>query len=386
MAYIVKFEISDLAGRPGNYAQTLNRDVNVFFGVNGSGKTSLLKILHSAMEKDASILENVPFSKAVVVVYSEDYGREFVYSIENTRSVETETKDKSAVTVDERVLTGVARVRRSRNLRWRSVPEIVAREKKITTWTHQYLPTSRLMHLLPEYVISGGNLEHHFDVQFEAFLQRYWSEFFGRIQQQVRIRQHQALVDILHQVLLTRDTKDVTRNLKWETAYHEMMTFLKRNNPGARGPGRAAFKKHYSENKLLRNIIGTIDSVERDIERETGASTKLDELVQRMFSGNKKVLFQAASLDVETSEKKKIGLRALSSGEKQLLYILLANCTVDISSIMIDEPEISMHVDWQNELISAMRGLNPRAQIIAATHSPEIIAGLDDSKIFRLGA
>jgi predicted ATP-dependent endonuclease of OLD family len=54
------------------------------------------------------------------------------------------------------------------------------------------------------------------------------------------------------------------------------------------------------------------------------------------------------------------------------------------SSLLIDEPEISMHIDWQQELISAMTTLNSSAQIILATHSPEIMADVDDDRIFRL--
>jgi len=51
---------------------------------------------------------------------------------------------------------------------------------------------------------------------------------------------------------------------------------------------------------------------------------------------------------------------------------------------MIDEPELSLHVDWQRRLVENMTLLNPSAQYIFATHSPEIMADVDDSKIFRL--
>ena len=65
----------------------------------------------------------------------------------------------------------------------------------------------------------------------------------------------------------------------------------------------------------------------------------------------------------------------LSSGEKQMLIILL---TVLIEkrqpyTIFMDEPEISLHVEWQQRLISLVRELNPQAQIILTTHSPAVI-------------
>lgn len=65
----------------------------------------------------------------------------------------------------------------------------------------------------------------------------------------------------------------------------------------------------------------------------------------------------------------------LSSGEKQLLVILLTVLVEDNkpSIIFMDEPEISLHFDWQKELIGYMIELNPNAQIIIATHSPALV-------------
>jgi ABC-type Na+ transport system ATPase subunit NatA len=56
MPYIKSFSIDRLAGRKDVTARTLNSGVNVFFGPNGSGKTSLLRILHSALLHKAELL------------------------------------------------------------------------------------------------------------------------------------------------------------------------------------------------------------------------------------------------------------------------------------------------------------------------------------------
>ena len=65
----------------------------------------------------------------------------------------------------------------------------------------------------------------------------------------------------------------------------------------------------------------------------------------------------------------------LSSGEKQLLVILLTALTEDLQPyvIFMDEPEASLHFEWQKKLISMVRKLNPNAQIILTTHSPAVI-------------
>ena len=39
-----------------------------------------------------------------------------------------------------------------------------------------------------------------------------------------------------------------------------------------------------------------------------------------------------------------------------------------------DEPELSLHVLWQEKLLKALRALNENAQLIVATHSPDIVA------------
>ena len=39
----------------------------------------------------------------------------------------------------------------------------------------------------------------------------------------------------------------------------------------------------------------------------------------------------------------------------------------------MDEPEISLHIEWQQRLIDLIRRLNPHVQIILSTHSPALI-------------
>ena len=65
----------------------------------------------------------------------------------------------------------------------------------------------------------------------------------------------------------------------------------------------------------------------------------------------------------------------LSSGEKQMLVILLTVLIEDGEpyALIMDEPEVSLHIEWQQSLISLIRSLNPHAQIILSTHSPALI-------------
>ncbi len=87
---------------------------------------------------------------------------------------------------------------------------------------------------------------------------------------------------------------------------------------------------------------------------------------------------------MKTDEGINIGLQALSAGEKHVLGIFIEALLAEGNSLMIDEPEISLHVDWQKNLIGSMRQLNPNTQLIMATHSPEIMAHVDDANIYRI--
>lgn len=81
----------------------------------------------------------------------------------------------------------------------------------------------------------------------------------------------------------------------------------------------------------------------------------------------------------------KIQLDQLSSGEKQILLILT---TVFLQEekpniLLMDEPEISLHINWQDHLIELIRKLNPNCQLILTTHSPNIFAnGWEDKIVF----
>ena len=65
----------------------------------------------------------------------------------------------------------------------------------------------------------------------------------------------------------------------------------------------------------------------------------------------------------------------LSSGEKQMLAILLTVLVEDQQPyvLFMDEPEVSLHIEWQKRLIELIMELNPNAQIILTTHSPAVI-------------
>ena len=71
----------------------------------------------------------------------------------------------------------------------------------------------------------------------------------------------------------------------------------------------------------------------------------------------------------------------LSSGEKQLLILLIEALLQkqEPHIFLADEPELSLHIEWQRKIIPAVIRLNPNAQVVVATHSPEVASGYPDS-------
>ena len=65
----------------------------------------------------------------------------------------------------------------------------------------------------------------------------------------------------------------------------------------------------------------------------------------------------------------------LSSGEKQMLAILLTVLVQDNQPyvLFMDEPEVSLHMEWQKRLIDLVMELNPNVQVIMTTHSPAVV-------------
>ena len=97
-------------------------------------------------------------------------------------------------------------------------------------------------------------------------------------------------------------------------------------------------------------------------------------LVNEFFIETGKELVIRESRLVFVQGKSIIELEKLSSGEKQLLLILLNVSLLEgkTAVVFMDEPEIALHVSWQYKLLDTLTNLNPEAQFIVTTHSPSI--------------
>ena len=111
------------------------------------------------------------------------------------------------------------------------------------------------------------------------------------------------------------------------------------------------------------------------------------ELIDGLFSHTKKKIDRDSN-DILFRDKNNnpINTYRLSSGEKHMIIMLLTTLIQDNQPaiMIIDEPENSLHTDWQRTLIENIRSLNPNAQLIISTHSPAIVMNGWQDKIFEI--
>lgn len=90
-----------------------------------------------------------------------------------------------------------------------------------------------------------------------------------------------------------------------------------------------------------------------------------------------------------SSTKEKVSFYNLSSGQKSIINTLLGISSVieNNSLVCIDEPEISLHPEWQEEIIQKLQEVffeTKGCHFLIATHSPQVVSGLKSKNGFIL--
>lgn len=146
-----------------------------------------------------------------------------------------------------------------------------------------------------------------------------------------------------------------------------------------------------SELIKINSVIEKAERLEQSKSKVTQPLSNFLNAVNKFIKGknNKKEICidKEGQLFLKTSHKPKIDLQLLSSGEKQIVtffaYLVFGLNNTNQSLFIVDEPELSLHLEWQLEFVDTLLELNPDIQLIFATHSPEIIGKRRD-KAFKL--
>lgn len=155
---------------------------------------------------------------------------------------------------------------------------------------------------------------------------------------------------------------------RWIVLYNQYMTFISNEVENIIKEGKGSLKQIKALYELPRYTF---------------------DLCTRLFGGNKHLqVSKKGELTVRLSDYNDtiIAPEELSSGEKQMLILLLSTLVQGKQKGVIfwDEPEISLHIAWQQQLIRVVRSINPNMQLIMATHSPNILFEGWENRVINL--
>lgn len=143
-----------------------------------------------------------------------------------------------------------------------------------------------------------------------------------------------------------------------------------------------------SELTKITNIISKAEKTEQSRKKTKQPIEMFVNTVNTFISngGSKKEIFVDldGNIRLKTSNQK-IDIYHLSSGEKQIVtffaYLIFGLETTNQSIFIVDEPELSLHLNWQRKFVDAIMSINQNVQLIFATHAPEMLGKHRDKAI-----
>lgn len=196
------------------------------------------------------------------------------------------------------------------------------------------------------------------------------------------------LKELLNDKIVVKETKQLTNKIKeYLSEYQSVIDAFKKIDFEKMMSGaskdqiilrkmlafNAQFDKIYRVGQIAINNMKQIENLHAPINR-------FERSVNMFFKeGNKEIKVGGSgdlyiinrNLGAETRQN----IFDLSSGEKQII-ILMAYLSFKASSkiFIVDEPEVSLHVSWQEKFVDALMEASPNNQFVLATHAPSIIA------------
>jgi predicted ATP-binding protein involved in virulence len=139
----------------------------------------------------------------------------------------------------------------------------------------------------------------------------------------------------------------------------------------------------------------------RDINFELPDLKQVRNAISTIIAPNARVYFSGATSaklmvewTMETGEKRELLLSQLSAGYRNMLALVmdfarrLAQANPDMENplaaeaiLMIDELDLHLHPTWQQKIIPDLKKVFPNTQIIATTHSPEVVTTVKQNQV-----
>ena len=342
---IQKLIVSNLNGKDSSVEILFNEDLNLFTGRNGCGKTTVLKILWFIQSGHIeNLIAEIDF-KSIQCDFTDVNNEPFCITISREDDVIIITglrKDSIILDRKEILRAGLRRRIPSASLFEDDIPPYYKNTTSI------FFPTFRR--------IEGG-----FGIED---LRRFDSNIMTEISVRLSSSNHRFVASIS-----TEDISDLVNaeyakrsesiNKQQQDGYKEIESIIKRGQTDS-----DKLLKYVTEGEKLRTDLLKPFSV-------------LGQLTESIFKDKGISLRNLTLGDVEHA----IDSDKLSSGEKQILSFLCYNTFKKNSCVFIDEPELSLHPDWQRKLISTLVEQGNNNQYFISTHSPFIYSKYPDKEI-----
>ncbi len=401
MYLISEVEISNFWNRL-NAKCRFNPDVNIIIGRNGTGKTTFMNILHAALSVDIDEMANSEFEKIKIILQKGRQTktikvRKLTIADSPFQYVEYQVSTRKymirSLSADDRRIGPM--------LRKRALEESAELRQELSKLVSLSSLSVYRLRSGEDYEIkdrSGRRLVSPVDFrlsQIKGELTQYQFE----LSQAARIISANLQKDVLASILFKNDVR--SKKVSFPKKYEKDQEQAKLVSAYSRlGAADSAIRKQISAHSsaieqavnrlhhggLEETDIAALEAFLRTqhiIEMSLKAEEEINEIFSQInlfisilkdFIPEKTFSLEAGRLVVTNIDKEVIPTDKLSSGEKQLL-ILLIEALLQKSKpyvYLADEPELSLHIEWQRKILPAVKKINPHAQIIAATHSPEV--------------
>lgn len=343
---------------------SLNEDINIVVGKNGSGKTTFLKLLWYAISGN---IERIP--REVPFEYFRLEGDRFWLDIQQDPEGK---KDRITVKWD----VGQGQQVTTRGTRAPLVDfDQVNRQICRASGASVFFPTFRR--------IEGG-----FSIGQDSPAYRTYegvvyagpnaslASAMNELSSRLAVGKHHFVASIATDdivKLLTTRYADVSE--KTNRLHTDLSQWILRTIRNASGVPQDSDTDPQS---ILEEIRKKADDVAKQTEALLRPFSVLSTLIARIFDYGGIRCGDAITLG-EASDA--IGSNLLSAGEKQMLSFLCYNAFAIDSCVFIDEPEISLHVDWQRTLFPTLLSQATGNQFFVATHSPFIYSKYSDKEL-----
>ncbi|WP_375241199.1 AAA family ATPase [Polaribacter sp.] len=349
---IKKLFVEGLNGRKTPLDLTFNTDLNLLTGKNGSGKTTILKLIWFLNSgRMLSLIREINFTFAEITTSNQilSVRRD---SKNSTISISV-NKEKPLVLSESNVRELEYGMRRANRVNDRII-EI--HKNSIPTI---FFPTFRR--------IEGGfSMENGFDPRYGP--QDDIKEALNDFSRRMSSRNQRFITSI--------STDDIVSLLN-----EEYSSINSKINAKQQEKSNTIIKKIKGQNKdeklILKEIQVDIEKMEDERIELLKPYTTLSELITTIFQHkgiNLKNLTLGEVNNAISSDK-------LSAGEKQMLSFICYNAFTKNNTIFIDEPELSLHPDWQRTLVPTLLNQGNNNQFFMATHSPFIFSKYSDKEI-----